>query len=444
MPWLEAALSETASYPAPENLSTFESHIDPQWIEEALSATGTATLRRRRLPAEQVVWLVLGMALLRDRPIHEVVSRLDLALPGQGGAARVAASTVSQARQRLGPKPMKWLFEHCSERWGFESAKSFDWHGLSVFALDGTTLRVADSDDNRAHFGLFHNRFGDSGYPQLRLVTLAAVSSHLIVAAAFGPHAESEQSYARGLWDKVPGDAVVLFDRCFSDATLFFRLQGVGNRHWMTRAKKSTKWRVRKKLASDDLIVEMKVSSRAHEKNSALPETFLVRAVGYQRDPREPKQWLLTSLVDHHLYPTRDLIELYHQRWELELAYDEIKTHMLDRLETIRSRAPASVEQEMWGILLTYNLVRLEMQQLAREAKLTPSRIGFVTAMRFIRDEWAWCAVANPGTIPQKLARMRQDILAFVLPERRTNRRYPRAVKIKGTRYPKKQRVEHK
>jgi hypothetical protein len=440
MSWLEAALTETASYPAPEALSTFETHIDPEWIEEALSATGTATLRRRRLPAEQVIWLVLGMALLRDRPMHEVVSRLDLALPGRGGESRVAASTVSQARQRLGARPMKWLFERCSERWAFESAREFQWHGLSVFALDGTTLRVADSGENRAHFGLFHNRFGASGYPLVRLVTLAAVSSHLIAAAAFGPHTESEKSFAHDLWEKVPDDAVVLVDRAFFDASLFLRLQRLPNRHWMIRAKTSNKWHVHLKLAPGDVLAEMQVSNSARSKDPTLPKSFFVRAVRYQLDPKQPEQWLLTSLLDHRRYSASDLVALYHQRWELELAYDEIKTHMLDRRETIRSRSPVGVAQELWGILLTYNLVRLEMQNIAREAQLPPSRIGFVAAMRFIRDEWAWCAVANPGTIPQKLARMRQDILAFVLPKRRTKRRYPRAVKIKGTKYPKKQR----
>ena len=122
MHWLEGVLSETASYPSANSLSTFEAHLDPQWITEALAATDTATLRRRRLPAERVVWLVLGMALLRDRPIHDVVSKLDLALPGRGGETRVAASTVSQARERVGAKPLEWLFKKCSRKWGLESA----------------------------------------------------------------------------------------------------------------------------------------------------------------------------------------------------------------------------------------------------------------------------------------------------------------------------------
>src|ERR1700722_19599201 len=93
--------------------------IDPEWIDEALEATGTATLRRRRLPAEQVVWLVLGMAIYRGRPIDELVERLDLVLPGSGRGS-MARSAVAQARARLGDEPLKWLFERCARKWAHE------------------------------------------------------------------------------------------------------------------------------------------------------------------------------------------------------------------------------------------------------------------------------------------------------------------------------------
>ena len=140
------------------------------------------------------------------------------------------------------------------------------------------------------------------------------------------------------------------------------------------------------------------------------------------------------------LYPAAAIIGLYHERWEIELAYDEIKTHQLDRLETIRSRSVKGVEQELWGILLTFNLVRLEMAKMAEEADVLPSPISFITAMRFIRDEWGWCAVASPGSIPEKLRRMRANVLDFVLSERRRERRFPRAVKIKMSNYAQKRR----
>ncbi len=110
MSHLALALEEIAEQPSAESLETFRKHLDSRWIEEALQANGVATLRKRRLPAEQVVWLVLGMALLRDRPIAEVVERLDLALPGRDGSPIVAPSSVAQARQRVGSEPLEWLF----------------------------------------------------------------------------------------------------------------------------------------------------------------------------------------------------------------------------------------------------------------------------------------------------------------------------------------------
>ena len=97
--------------------------LNPDWIDEALAATGTATVRRRRLPAEQVIWLVLGMALYRQLPIDDIVERLELVLPGTG-KARLAKSAITQARARLGDEPMKWLFERCSSKWGHECRRA--------------------------------------------------------------------------------------------------------------------------------------------------------------------------------------------------------------------------------------------------------------------------------------------------------------------------------
>lgn len=441
MSWLAAALDETADHPGPETLDTFRASIDPEWIEEALSATGTATLRRRRLPAEQVIWLVLGMALLRDRPIVDVVSKLDLALPKQNGETRVAPSSIAQARKRVGEEPLRWLFERCSQQWALDSARANAWRGLSLFAIDGTKLRVADSDQNREHFGLARSHRGDSGYPLVRMASLIAVRSHLIAAAAFGPYATSEYAYAKELWPTIPDDSLTIVDRNYLAAAVMGGLErGGDHRHWLMRAKKNSKWRVLKSFGRYDKLVELKVSSVARKKDPALPEAFTARAVGYKHPDSKGRQWLLTSLTDSVNYPAKELVALYHERWEIEIGYDEIKTHMLDRKETIRSQSVGGVRQELWGILLTYNLVRLEMEKIACDANVPPNRISFVTAMRFIRDEWSWCSVASPGSIPKKLRRMRERIIEFVLPPRRSERRYPRAVKIKMSNYPRKRR----
>jgi len=128
-------------------------HFDPAWIEEALATTGTATIRRRRLPADRTVWLVLGMAVRRDLPITAVARQLDIALPTADGTRTVAGSALSQARARLGPEPMEWPYLRTAEEWAHRSASADRWRGLALYGTDGTTLRVADSVENRDHFG---------------------------------------------------------------------------------------------------------------------------------------------------------------------------------------------------------------------------------------------------------------------------------------------------
>ena len=219
--FLGDALDELADQPTPASLDTFQRSLDPRWIEEALKATGTATLRKRRLPAEQVIWLVLGMALVRDRPIAEVVSHLDLALPGEGGTAVVAPSSVAQARRRLGAEPLEWLFNKSAETWAHASARDDEWRGLCLYAIDGTTLRVADSETNRAHFGLaIGGARGASGYPLVRLAALMAVRSHVLARAAFGPYVTSELALCRELWAHIFDCSLTILDRNFLNANV--------------------------------------------------------------------------------------------------------------------------------------------------------------------------------------------------------------------------------
>ena len=153
----------TVAAVSPDPFEDLRRNIDPEWVVQAREATGTATVRSRRLPAEQVVWLVIGMALVRNRSIHDVVGKLDLALPSS--SPTVASSSVAQARARLGPDPMEWLFTICAEHWAHASARSHHWRGLALYGVDGTTLRVPDSTDNAGFFGYSHSVRGESAYP---------------------------------------------------------------------------------------------------------------------------------------------------------------------------------------------------------------------------------------------------------------------------------------
>jgi hypothetical protein len=231
----------------------------------------------------------------------------------------------------------------------------------------------------------------------------------------------------------------MIVDRHFFAAATLIPLHASGaNRHWLTRARSTTKYAVLKNLGKGDDLVEMTVSGEARRKDPSLPERWQMRAIAYQI-PGFPTQTLLTSLTDSKQYPAAELQLLYHERWEMELGYDEVKTDMLDRQEAIRSRTPTGVLQELYAVGLAYNLIRLEMERIAEEAKVAPSRISFVMSLRLIRDEWAWAAASrSPGAIPKNLRRLREEIKRFILPPRRVLRSYPRAVKLKMSNYERK------
>jgi hypothetical protein len=131
--------------------------------------------------------------------------------------------------------------------------------------------------------------------------------------------------------------------------------------------------------------------------------------------------------------------KLYHERWELELAYGEIKTDMLDgACARLRSKCPVGVRQELWGLLLAYNLIRLEMERVADEAGVKPTQISFSMVLAMVCEEWWWLSgTSSPGAIPHHLKRLRANIRRCVLPPRR-QRSSPRVVKIKMSNYDKK------
>lgn len=421
-----------------ELLERFRASLDPDWIDEALATTGTATIRRRRLPAEQVVWLVLGMGIYRNKPIAEIVAELDLALPGRRGP-RTASSSVTQARNRLGDEPIRWLFERSAETWAHASARRHAWRGLAVYGVDGTTIRLPDSDANREHFGHCVSSRGESAYPMARLVTLMALRSHLLAAARFGPNGADERTYAKELWPLIPDNSLAIVDRNFLAAGTLIPIAAHGHcRHWLIRAKSDTSWTTIRSLGRGDWLVEKEVSHRAREADPSLPRRWEMRAIRYQRKGFKP-QTLLTSMTDPMAYPAAEVAALYHERWEIELGYDEVKTVMLDREETTRSKTPRGVTQELWGLALAYNLVRLEMERIAAEAGVTPDRISFKSALMYIEHALLSLSLASAGRIPEHLRRLREDVAHFILPKRR-QRSYPRAVKIKMSNYPRKRR----
>jgi hypothetical protein len=439
---LGRAISAVGAGERSASFELFARDIDRAWIERALQATGSATVRMRKLPAHFVVWIVIAMALLRDRSIQEVVRHLDLVLPeAKTPKVRglVSGSAVVQARDRLGAEPMAELFAQTAQHWCATSADQHRWRGLAVYGVDGSTLRVPDTKENEEAFGRPASGRGTAAYPQMRIVALVVLRSHLIANLALGACRESELTLAEPLLDALPDSSLAVVDRAYLSFYHLHRIQSQGTgRHWLTRLKKHVKIKTIRRLGPNDHLVELTATPQARQKHPELPKTLLARAVGYQRRGVAP-QTLLTSLLDPVAYPAAEIVEMYHERWELETAFDEIKTHTLDREEALRSRAPARVRQEVWGLAIGYNLVRWEMERVANDTGIAPTQLSFRHSLMLIRNFWVTAWLASPGVLRKRLDSLQDDLVLLVLPQRR-DRSYPRAVKIKMSGYPLKRK----
>jgi hypothetical protein len=423
-------LAEAQEMPNWERLGQ---HLPVEWIEQAVRYTGKASIRQRRLPAEQVVWLVVALALYRHQSISEVLDDLDLALPDLQVPC-VSKSAVAQARQRLGAAPLQALFELSARAWGEQDARHYQFKGLRLYAMDGTTLKTADTPEQRAHFGAQVYAKAVSSYPQVRAVTLTDVSTHLIRSAALGPYSSNETQYAKTLLQTIPDDSLTVLDKGFFSAEILCGLAGNGNnRHYIIPAKANTKWKLLEPEA-DDVLIELRLAQQARKKRPDLPEFWQARAITVV-DSQARKHILLTSLLDRKRYKAADITACYKRRWQIETSYRELKQSMLGKALTLRSKTVDGVYQEIWGTLTAYNLVRLEMAKVALSVKCDPTEISFVRAFHVIQYELHWAAVVRShGKLPALLQRLRHRLVEL-LNEERPDRRYDRAVKAVPQRY---------
>lgn len=410
------------------------SHLPYEWIEQAIANTDSASIRRRRLPAEQVLWLVIALALYRHQSISEVVDELDLALPNPTQSF-VSKSAIAQARQRLGEEPLEWLFHTAAQAWSEQTHTQSQFNGLQLFAMDGTVLRTADSLANRQHFGAQLNAGGTvASYPQVRAVTLTAIPTHLVTDVAFGIYGKHEMEYAKELIGNIADHSLTVFDKGFMSAAILHQLSSQGQeRHFLIPAKANTRWEVLKGDA-DDALVRMKVSPQARAKCPTLPKTWQARAVRVV-DGRGRSRVLLTSLTDRQRFTADQIAQCYRRRWHIETSYRELKQSMLGRVLTLRSQTVAGVKQEIWGSLIAYNLLRLEMAKAASTAQCTPTDISFVRAMHTMQYELMWMAVTrSQGKLPALLQRLRERLQD--LPNKpRPGRSNPRVVKSVRQKY---------
>jgi len=414
-------------------LDRLAEHLPVAWIEQALAATGTASIRWRRLPAEQVVWLVIALALYRHQSMPEVLATLDLALPAASEGA-VSKRAVTQARQRLGAEPLAQLFGETAQAWCAQDRERHAWKGLSLWAMDGTAFRTPDSANNRAFFGAQSYASGKiASYPQVRAVSITAIPTHLVADMAFGQYGQNEMLYAKTLTGRIVDHSLTVFDRGFLCAEILLGLTMAGEqRHYLIPAKSNTKWEVLSGTA-DDCLVRMRVSPQARAKAPHLPAYWTARAVAMV-SANGKRRMLLTSLLDRRRFKADDLAACYRQRWEIETSYRELKQSMLGSALTLRSQQPEGIKQEIWGALIAYNLVRLEMAKAAIAAKVAPTNLSFLRALHILQHEMIWAVGMAPGKLPAHLVRLRTQ-LQFAIVEKRRGRLCPRVVKALPERY---------
>ncbi|MCS2161356.1 IS4 family transposase [Scandinavium sp. H11S7] len=412
----------------PPSAQMFAEHLPAEWIQHCLTLSEHATVRRRRLPGDMVIWMVVAMAFFRNEPITDVVRRLNLSADGDAGMNLLA-------RQRLGAAPVEWLFRQTAQTWGAERYHKDDWRGLQLFAVDGAQFRTPDEPELREYYGSANTATErQSAYPVMRLVALMNLGSHVLLDAVTAPYRRSEILLAQSMTASIPDNSVTLFDKLFYSADLLVTLNQQGNnRHWLLPARKNRVAETEESYGSGDRLLKLKVSPQARKKNPSLPENWYARAVTYEINGVE--KTVLTSLPADR-YKAKEVAELYHSRWEIEVGFRNLKSSLLDNALVLRSRKVDLLEQEVWGMLLAYNLIRREVTKAAEKHKKAPSEMSFKFAFQFIATEMIVLGnTVSPGTIPRRLEHLRGNLEAVFITKRPRPSR-PRAVKMSKTRYP--------
>lgn len=205
-------------------------------------------------------------------------------------------------------------------------------------------------------------------------------------------------------------------------------------RDFLIRLKKDATYEEVRRLDDGTLLALLHPPKHVLRADKEVPGPIEIRVIEYQHEGGEPSR-MATTLVDPEAYSAESLVELYHSRWELEIGFDEFKTDLLERKESLRSKKPEGVYQELWAQLLVYNLVRREMLLAAEALGFRANRISFKTSLLYIRDFWTTGWMVSPGNVPRTLAELRGRLKELLLPERRSERRFPRHVKIKMSNY---------
>ena len=408
---------------APGHLGELTQQVPFELVDAALAATGRTQSRLRALPARVVVYLLVAGCLFAELGYGQVWQRLCAGLDGLP-LATPTASALTQARRRLGPAPLRALFELLAGPAPVATLSGVRVGGLLVCAIDGTTLRVADTPANHGAFTTQPGHHGGSGYPLLRLVALVACGTRSLIAAVYGPTSNGETTLADRLAASLHAGMLVLCDRNLTTHTLTGRI-AAAHAHLLGRCKANRKLPVLGRLHDGSwLSVLGGVTVRVIDAEITVA-TRAGRASGSYR--------LATTLLEPRSWPAAALVALYHQRWEIETAYLELKSSILGG-RVLRARTPAGIDQEVHALLVCYQLLRLAMTDAtSTQAGIDPDRASFTIALHTARDQLIQAAGVLATTI-DLAAKIGRAVLDNLLPDRRL-RVSPRIVQRAISKY---------
>lgn len=359
----------------------------PSLVDEVVAGCGRTEQRNRSLPARAMAYFSIGMALHSEGSYEDVLSLLTDGLAWTSGEEPIrlpSKSAIFQARSRLGPEPLEVLFSKVAAPLASEGTPGAWLGGRRLVAIDGTCLDVADTAVNAAFFGRPGvNKGEQAAFPQARVVAVAECGTHAIFDAVVGTYTTSENTLAGDLLDRLGPGTLLLADRGFCGFPLWSRAVSSGA-DLLWRAMGNMKPRYVETLADGSWLAELRPSGNAGRK----AEPLTIRVIDYRIDDgrhNEESYRLFTTILDPEDVSALDLAAAYTERWEIESAFDELKTHQRGPRTVLRSKSPDLVLQEIWGHLCCHYAIRTLMWEAADHAGVDPDRVSFVTALRVAR-----------------------------------------------------------
>jgi hypothetical protein len=370
------------------SLGVITKTFPPDRVRSVLAATGKSSQRERDLPAHVVVYYAIALALYMQSSYREVLRCLLEGLQWLMDPAvtlRVAGNSgISQARTRLGWEPLRQLHDEVVRPIAVATTRGAWYRRWRVLSLDGSTMDVADERANDEAFGRPGASRGSSAYPKLRFVSLVESGTHVLLGTRIGPYATGENTLAKEVIGALDSDMLCLADRGF-----------FGYEMWRLSlaTKASLLWRIKSNavLPCDQRLADGSYLSRVYPSDKdrrTQSNAISVRVIEYRLEgvaDAEPIYRLLTSVLDPQQAPAQELAALYHERWEIETALDELKTHLRGAQIVLRSKTPDLVRQEFYGLLMAHFAVRALMHEAALRADVDPDRLSFVHAVRVVR-----------------------------------------------------------